>query len=114
MCPKSDCLCDKVYETSWWMLAYGADTPKRLKALSNWASVTNLNTGTMARQQMRDQTKYQTVRSLLSNCSLDCLLTSIFMHVYFIKFDFLRKERKEMVWNFEFKENSVTHMKLEV
>lgn len=111
--PKTGCFCDKVYETSWWMMVYGADTPKRLKAISNWPSVVHLNTGTMARQQMREQTKYQTARSFLSTCVLDCFLLIAWCLQWLCMFTllwFLRKEWKELVWKFEFKEDTVTHM----
>ena len=50
----------EVYSATWWMMAYGAATPKRQIAKSNWIHVDQLDLGKMARSLQKENTKFKT------------------------------------------------------
>ena len=54
----------QVYTTTWWMMAYGSPTPKRLQGRSNWRHVVELNTGKLARKTMEELTQFKTASGL--------------------------------------------------
>ena len=85
---------------SWWMMQYGAPTPKRLQARSNWCHVRNLQTGRLAAQYMRDNTKFKTASVVLS-LTEQCYISS---------YCAFRKERKDMEWNQEPQDNPVPRL----
>ena len=55
----------KVHFQSFWMMAYGAETPKRLVVRSNWPRVSELDCGRLARRYMQEKTQYQTASILM-------------------------------------------------
>lgn len=63
------CAVAQVYVAYWWMMSYNSPTPKRQQARSNWAMVSGLDAGKLARGVMREKTKVATTRLYLS-CSM--------------------------------------------
>ena len=69
----------QVYTTTWWMMAYGSPTPKRLQGRSNWRHVVELNTGKLARTTMEELTQFKTASGLdATPCNV--LWTPRYMH----------------------------------
>lgn len=56
----------KVHFQSFWMMAYGAETPKRLICKSNWLRITELDCGRLARRYMQEKTQYQSASILMA------------------------------------------------
>lgn len=87
----------QVYMTSWWTMAYGSDTPKRLQGRSNWPHVVELSTGKLARRTMDEESKFKTASGLnatSAKCIVD-LLDDICNLNAFVQ---TRQERKAVDW----------------
>lgn len=56
----------KVHLQSFWMMAYGAPTPKRLMVRSNWLRISELDCGRLARRYMQEKTEFQTASILMT------------------------------------------------
>lgn len=59
----------QVFSTSWWMMAYGSPTPKRLIAMTNWMPAMKWDLGSLAREYMKENTEFQTASFLASCCT---------------------------------------------
>lgn len=68
----------QVFSTSWWMMAYGSPTPKRLIAMTNWMPAMKLDLGSLAREYMKEKTEFQTASFLASCCTWKSLCTLSF------------------------------------
>ena len=91
----------QVHMASWWMMAYGAPSPKRLQARSNWPLIANLDTGKLAKSEMQRKTKVKTTRQGL----ITHTLMESNVHVYMSRSDW-----QNLVWNVSFEEHTVPSM----
>ena len=55
-----------MYVTGWWMLHYGAPTPKRSRAYSNAAASSAIDAGKLTRAQAKAGTKHKLATSTTS------------------------------------------------
>lgn len=64
--PQHTCACAKVYEVSFWLMKYGAGSPKRLLLRGNWPWAGRLDLGKLPREERERLTTIKTSSPLLS------------------------------------------------